>query len=138
MNYVIYSLSNGRILRNIFCLEVDLPLQFNPSTESYLTGYLNDSKYYVANGQAFAIPPQPYEYYVFNWDTKQWYDPRTNDSQWVLVKNQRDALLGESDWTQLADVVLTNKDQWTIYRQELRNITTQSDPFNIIWPSKPE
>lgn len=138
MNYVIYSLSNGRILRNIFCLETDLHLQFNSSTESYLTGYLNDSEYYVVNGQIVAVPPQPSEYDVFNWDTKQWFDPRTNNSQWILVKNQRDFLLGESDWTQLADVVLTNKDQWTTYRQQLRNITAQTDPFNIIWPSKPE
>jgi len=138
MNYVIYSLANGRILRNIYCLEVDLPLQFDPLTEAYLTGYLDDLEYYVSNGEAVEVPPQPSEYDVFNWDTKQWYDPRTNDSQWVLVKNQRDDLLSQSDWTQLSDVVLSNKDQWITYRQELRNVTSQTDPFAIIWPVKPQ
>ena len=138
MNYVIYSLANGRILRNIYCLEIDLPLQFDYLTEAYLNGYLDDLEYYVSNGEAVAVPPQPSEYDVFNWDTKQWYDPRTNDSQWVLVKNQRDDLLSQSDWTQLSDVVLSNKDQWITYRQELRNVTLQTDPFAIIWPVKPQ
>ena len=84
------------------------------------------------------MPPAPNEYCVFNYDTKQWVDPRTNETQWLIVKSQRDTLLVASDWTQLSDVVLSNKDQWKVYRQELRDITTQSDPFNIIWPTPPQ
>jgi hypothetical protein len=42
-------------------------------------------------------------------------------------------------WTQLPDAALTNTEtaNWASYRQALRNITTQSDPFNIIWPTAP-
>ena len=52
------------------------------------------------------------------------------DSQWALIRNQRNQLLAQSDWTQLADTPV-DKDKWALYRQELRDITTQADPFNI-------
>jgi hypothetical protein len=35
-----------------------------------------------------------------------------------------------------SDVVMTP--EWIAYRQALRDITDQQDPFNIIWPIKPE
>ena len=75
---------------------------------------------------------------MFIYDTKQWVDPRTNETQWVVVRNEREKLLFASDWTQLPDVGIITKTAWATYRQELRDITTQSDPFNIVWPSKPE
>lgn len=52
----------------------------------------------------------------------------------------RDALLQESDWTQLPDVPMTDelRDQWRVYRQDLRDITSQPGfPNNINWPIKP-
>ena len=58
-----------------------------------------------------------------------------------IAINLRNSLLLESDWTQLADVPLTSeqKNNWAIYRQELRDITSQSGfPDDIIWPIKPE
>ena len=29
------------------------------------------------------------------------------------------------------------KELWQTYRQELRNITSQTNPFSIVWPVKP-
>jgi len=58
-------------------------------------------------------------------------------SQWADIRVQRDGLLASSDWTQLPDVFLPNKDLWIIYRQNLRDITNQADPYNIVWPSAP-
>jgi hypothetical protein len=58
------------------------------------------------------------------------------DDQWVVIRNQRNYLLFESDWTQLSDSP-TDKTAWATYRQALRDITQQSDPFNLIWPQKP-
>jgi len=59
--------------------------------------------------------------------------------QWAVVRAQRDGKLLSCDWTQLADVPLTEpkKEAWQTYRQALRDITTQSDPFNISWPTPP-
>lgn len=36
-----------------------------------------------------------------------------------------------------APVSDTEAQQWASYRQALRDITTQSDPFNIQWPVPP-
>jgi hypothetical protein len=59
------------------------------------------------------------------------------ENQWEEIRLIRNELLKESDWTQLSDVSQTIKDLWTVYRQELRNITNQQNPFNIEWPIKP-
>jgi hypothetical protein len=51
---------------------------------------------------------------------------------------QRNKLLVESDWTQVLDAPL-DQTAWAIYRQELRDITSQLGfPTTIIWPVKPE
>lgn len=57
-----------------------------------------------------------------------------------VAVSKRNALLAESDWTQLSDVPLTSeqKSLWAAYRQQLRDITEQSGfPANINWPVKP-
>lgn len=58
---------------------------------------------------------------------------------WEQVKKERNALLLESDWTQLPDVVLSNKDEWKIYRQQLRELTTNFlNPKEVVFPEKPK
>ena len=57
--------------------------------------------------------------------------------QWEKNRMKRNALLSYSDWTQLSDVSGIDKTAWATYRQQLRDITTQADPFNITWPTKP-
>ena len=60
-------------------------------------------------------------------------------SQWSKVRAQRDALLQACDWTQLPDVPLDTeqKQAWVAYRQALRDVTSQADPYNIEWPVAP-
>ena len=54
------------------------------------------------------------------------------------LRAQRDNLLSESDWTQLADVSLDNKDAWQTYRQTLRDLPANTeDPKNPEWPTEP-
>ena len=57
--------------------------------------------------------------------------------QWRNVRSERNALLASTDWTQSADSPLTDADKatWATYRQELRDITLQADPFNVAWPA---
>ena len=59
------------------------------------------------------------------------------ESKWIEIRDLRDQLLIECDWTQLADSPQATNNSWKIYRQSLRDITSQSDPFNITWPVKP-
>jgi len=65
------------------------------------------------------------------------------DNYTDLLRQTRNQLLLESDWTQGADSVLnsTKKAEWQTYRQSLRDITSGissvTDVENIIWPTKP-
>jgi hypothetical protein len=53
------------------------------------------------------------------------------------IRQQRDQLLKDSDWTQVADAPV-DKQTWAAYRQSLRDITQQSEfPWTITWPSAP-
>ena len=56
--------------------------------------------------------------------------------QWVTVRAERNGKLAACDWTQLADAPIDSL-QWAVYRQILRDITEQTDPFTIIWPVAP-
>ena len=62
-----------------------------------------------------------------------------NPEQWKVVRAERNGKLSASDWTSLPDVPLSDskRDEWEVYRQALRNITDQPDPFNITWPVPP-
>jgi hypothetical protein len=53
------------------------------------------------------------------------------------ARSERNRLLSESDWTQVADAPV-DKAAWAAYRQALRNIPQQAGfPTSIIWPEKP-
>ena len=60
--------------------------------------------------------------------------------KWSEIRESRDVLLSDSDWTQFQDSPITGSKltEWQTYRQSLRDITTQENPYNITWPTKPE
>lgn len=54
------------------------------------------------------------------------------------VRIERNLLLKQSDWTQVADAPV-DQAAWATYRQALRDVPDQEGfPFIIDWPSKPE
>ena len=65
------------------------------------------------------------------------------------VREIRDRLLAESDWTQNRDVVLLNDTTWKQYRQDLRDLPASAsftpkldsngnlDMSSVTWPLKP-
>jgi len=60
------------------------------------------------------------------------------DAQWTQVRTQQRELLYKSDWTcSVTDYEPPNKAEWVQYRAALRDVTKQSDPFNIEWPPVP-
>lgn len=65
-------------------------------------------------------------------------EPQAPDP-WVRVRTGRNRRLAASDWTMLTDVPMPEerRQQWQTYRQALRDITSQPDPFNIVWPVPP-
>ena len=56
------------------------------------------------------------------------------------VRAQRDKLLAETDWTQVADAPIDSatRSAMRVYRQLLRDVTEQEGfPTNIVWPEMP-
>lgn len=73
----------------------------------------------------------------FSWENGQWVNQDTPENEWLKVRELRAGYLAKSDWTQLPDVPLATKEAWAVYRQALRDVTLQQDPFNIVWPTHP-
>lgn len=87
----------------------------------------------------------PHRAYVWDSQVNLWVDPRTQAEKtaeaWATVRTQRNQLLAASDWTDTfsapARLGQTLYGSWQTYRQALRDVTQQPDPFNITWPQAP-
>jgi hypothetical protein len=55
------------------------------------------------------------------------------------IRNTRNTLLIESDWTQVEDSPLSEekKTEWKNYRQELRDLTDLENGADAVWPTPP-
>jgi hypothetical protein len=68
---------------------------------------------------------------------------RLAPNEWKNLRKRRDTLLLESDnvllydrWNSFSEL---KKQDWLNYRQSLRDLPDNTtDPFNPIWPTKPE
>lgn len=83
------------------------------------------------------------EYVTQVWNSRDMTPQEKNaaiEGQWYIVTVERNQKLYACDWTQLPDVPLTaeQKAEWVTYRQQLRDVTNQPDPFNITWPVAPQ
>lgn len=146
---------------------VDFPMTYsnfrliNPQTsfpELPDNSFLKDYNYSVFK---YVEKPQPglFENIVegeFKWDdtrdawTNTWITvpftseemERARQQKIFFLKNQRDLLLRNSDFTQLPDVPITaeKREEWATYRQQLRDyMQLVTDPFNPPpFPQKPE
>ena len=78
--------------------------------------------------------------WVANWevsDLSQEEITARSEQASASVRANRDALLTSCDWTQLPDSP-ADKEAWTVYRQELRDLTEQDGfPDEITWPIQP-
>lgn len=60
--------------------------------------------------------------------------------KWTGIRQKRDSLITETDWTQVQDCQLSDdkKAEFLAYRQELRDIPqAYGDPDDVVWPEKP-
>jgi hypothetical protein len=64
--------------------------------------------------------------------------PRQYETSWEIIRQKRNRILSQSDYTQMPDWP-GNKIVWATYRQALRDITTSfSDPNEVVWPKAPD
>jgi len=62
------------------------------------------------------------------------------DLDFTFVRNQRNAMLRDCDWTQIADASLGahTAEEWAAYRQELRDLPSKySKVSEVVWPDDP-
>jgi hypothetical protein len=135
-NYIVYIENTGQIVCFGTCSDIDYNFQAQEG-QSIMEGIVTCDSY-IENKKIIPIPKKPFSFYLFDYASKQWYDPRTNETEWNVIRNKRNNFLALSDWTQLPDVAISTKNAWATYRQALRDITNQTDPFNIIWPTSPQ
>ena len=81
---------------------------------------------YVLNGKAYNVKVE---------STTTEEQATLTSQKWEEVRNQRNTILQATDWMASSDLTLS--DAWKNYRQALRDVPTQSDPFNITWPTSP-
>ena len=66
-------------------------------------------------------------------------DQEAIHQQWRNVKEGRNQQLAASDWIcSVSDFAHPKKDAYVSYRQALRDITVQANPFALVWPSAPQ
>lgn len=80
--------------------------------------------------------------WIWKWAVTDWNQEAIDAAiaaQWNSVRSTRNQKLSASDWTQVNDAPFsdTEKAAWATYRQLLRDITNQTDPFAIEWPLAP-
>jgi hypothetical protein len=62
-------------------------------------------------------------------------DARILAEKWEEIRVQRNRIIAETDYLALSDQTLSA--EMTTYREDLRDVPTQSDPDDISWPTKP-
>ena len=91
------------------------------------------------NKQITELPDWAYAC-VDKWDEADYEEknPPAPTPEEIISRNEHSAkkLLTDSDWTQLPDVSLANKEDWETYRSALREIAT-NPTLDPIWPVEP-
>lgn len=82
------------------------------------------------------------------WIDGDWVESRTaaeiQAEAMSRARYHRDALLEQSDWTQMSDSPLSTakKAEWATYRQALRDMPASNsdvtDESEVVWPNKPD
>lgn len=87
MSHTIFSTTTGQIQRVVSAPVGTISMQLSGPHEDWIEGSYPDDKFYIDGFTPVAIPEQPSPAHVFNWQTKQWGDPRTL-SDLKAAKNQ--------------------------------------------------
>ncbi len=117
-------------------VELDDYISRKPEGKTY------NIKYYVSKRDAEEIldidgkshdPKQYVQSHFVPDDTAK--DARLLADKWDNVRSQRNQKLTETDYLALGDNTLSTA--MKKYRQDLRDVPSQSDPDDITWPTKP-
>jgi hypothetical protein len=95
-------------------------------------------RYDAATDSFVPIPMRPSPRH--EWTAGGWVDAATVEQRWEWVRSIRDGLLSRSDWvvTRATERGQPVEPDVAAYREALRDITLQADPYHIQWPAAPE
>ena len=95
---------------------------------SYITPTqkLSNVDAYVQDGKAYNVRVE---------NTTAEEQTALTDQKWIAIRLERNRRLQITDWRASSDLTLS--DDWKTYRQALRDVPTQTDPYNITWPTEP-
>jgi len=104
--------------------------------DEFISGWPSDNQY-VFNGEFVDMPEMPASGHKWDYKSLEWvYSTEVAESQ---ILSKRLILLMATDWSQLPDVPDATSVKYKIYRQSLRDITTQTDyPVSVTFPTLPE
>lgn len=126
-SFVIYN-SDGKILRSGQVDDDTSQIQDAATEFELLVDVPENIEDYVVSAGALVLKPQSE------------IDAAKAETDWRILRGERNALLAASDWTQAVDAPLTDakKTEWATYRMALRSLPDNTtDPANPTWPSKP-
>ena len=135
IEYTVYDPATGLVLFGGRCEDPDI---LRTPDVAVVTGAAYTSGWFLG-GVHMPMPAAPTEYHQFNYTSKQWEDPRTTATEWAQVRFKRGELLSDTDWvvTKAVELGTPVPADWKAYRHALRDITTQTDPFAVVWPTRP-
>lgn len=98
------------------------------------------SSQYVEEGAPVLVDGRYQRTWVVNEYTSEQVTQRTETEvarAAMAIRRERDKLLAATDWRAASDLTMSN--EWKLYRQALRDVTSQATfPTEVEWPTKPE
>ena len=138
MIYTTYNPDTGEIYNTITSSDATT----TPDTSNFILGAYDSQTYFVENGQAVELPPNPSNEclkYYFDYTSKSWVLDQITSS--FLTRDVRNKLLNEIDrinpiW--YASLTADQQQELIAYRQALLAVPQQSGfPETVTWPVKP-
>lgn len=90
--------------------------------------------------QLIKKPVKDSKYHVWDYRRRRWV--MDEKLAWSEVRFKRNGMLTASDWVELPSskrrLTLAAQNAWDVYRQALRDLTSQPNPLRIDWPRVPQ
>lgn len=145
--FTIYNTKLSKIKSVFYGRYNDACLNLESEDEFFVVGNYPSDEYYVKKNKFIKLPKKPSDesFWEFNTDIEKWFDPRPpeffveeENKKVRMIREHRNKMLTESDWTQLPDSPLEQekKAAWAEYRQQLRDIVI-TDPDSFTFPQPP-
>jgi hypothetical protein len=94
---------------------------------------------YVQDGVVIDKGDAPGPMMRFDYGKKSWV--QVEALAWWMVRQVRDEKLRSSDWTDTISAIdrlgVERFNAWQQYRQALRDVPLQGDPYAVVWPVQP-